>query len=101
MSLFQPFGPENMSPVFVSRNVFGTGSGRMVGSNGEHLKLDLCQESSGQKSFPAIAFNQANHFEYIRRGYPFDICYSLEMNEFRGNKNLQLNIRDIKTPDIR
>ena len=99
MSLFQPFGPENMSPVFVSRNVFDTGSGRMVGSSGEHLKLDLCQESTGQKSFPAIAFNQANHIEYIRGGNPFDICYSLEMNEFRGNKNLQLNIRDIKTPD--
>jgi single-stranded-DNA-specific exonuclease len=99
MSLFQPFGPENMSPVFMSGNVFDTGTGRMVGSSGEHLKLDLCQESTGQKSFPAIAFNQANHFEYIRGGNPFAICYSLEMNEFRGNKNLQLNIRDIKTPD--
>ncbi len=99
ISLFQPFGPENMSPVFVSRNVFDTGLGRMVGSSGEHLKLDLCQESTGQKSFPAIAFSQANHFEYIRGGNPFDICYSLEMNEFRGNRNLQLNIRDIKTPD--
>ena len=99
MSLFQPFGPENMSPVFVSRNVFDTGAGRMVGSNGEHLKLDLCQESTGRKSFPAIAFNQANHIDYIRGGNPFDICYSLEMNEFRGNRNLQLNIRDIKTPD--
>lgn len=98
MSMFQPFGPENMSPVFVSRNVFDTGSGRMVGSSGEHLKLDLCQESTGQKSFSAIAFSQADHFEYIRAGNPFDICYSLEMNEFRGNKNLQLNIRDIKTP---
>jgi single-stranded-DNA-specific exonuclease len=98
MSQFQPFGPENMSPVFVSRNVFDTGAGRMVGSSGEHLKLDLCQESTGQKSFSAIAFSQANHFEYIRGGNPFDICYSLEMNEFRGNKNLQLNIRDIKTP---
>jgi single-stranded-DNA-specific exonuclease len=98
MSQFQPFGPENMSPIFVSRNVFDTGSGRMVGSSGEHLKLDLCQESTGQKSFPAIAFSQANHFEYIRAGNPFDVCYSLEMNEFRGNRNLQLNIRDIKTP---
>jgi single-stranded-DNA-specific exonuclease len=98
MSQFQPFGPENMSPVFVSRNVFDTGSGRMVGSSGEHLKLDLCQESTGQKSFSAIAFSQANHFEYIKGGKPFDICYSLEMNEFRGNRNLQLNIRDIKTP---
>ena len=98
MNQFQPFGPENMSPVFVSRNVFDTGAGRMVGSSGEHLKLDLCQESTGQKSFSAIAFSQANHFEYIKGGNPFDICYSLEMNEFRGNKNLQLNVRDIKTP---
>ena len=98
MSQFQPFGPENMSPVFVSKNVFDTGTGRMVGSSGEHLKLDLCQESTGQKSFPAIAFGQANHFEYIKGGNPFNICYSLEMNEFRGSRNLQLNIRDIKTP---
>jgi single-stranded-DNA-specific exonuclease len=96
LSKFQPFGPENMSPVFVSRNVYDTGAGRMVGSNGEHLKLDLCHESTGQKSFPAIAFSQAEHFEYIRSGKPLDICYSVEMNEFRGNKNLQLNIRDIK-----
>lgn len=93
---FQPFGPENMSPVFVSRNVFDAGTGRMVGSSGEHLRLDLCQESSVGKTFPAIAFNQADHFEYIRGGHPIDICYSIEMNEFRGNKNLQLNIRDIK-----
>ena len=98
MSQFQPFGPENMSPVFMSRNVFDTGSGRMVGSSGEHLKLDLCQESAGKKSFSAIAFSQANHFEYIKGGNPFDICFSLEMNEFRGNRNLQLNVRDIKTP---
>lgn len=99
MSQFQPFGPENMSPIFVSKSVFDSGTGRMVGPNGEHLKLDLCQESTGTKTHPAIAFGQANHFEYIRRGNPFDICYSVEMNEFRGNKNLQLNIRDIKTPE--
>jgi single-stranded-DNA-specific exonuclease len=101
MSQFQPFGPENMSPLFVSRNVFDTGSGRMVGSNGEHLKLDLCQESSGMKSVPAIGFNLANHFEFIKSRNPFDICYSIEMNEFRGNKNLQINIRDIKTAEER
>ena len=96
LNKFQPFGPENMSPVFVSRNVFDTGTARMVGSSGEHLKLDLCHESTGQKIFPAIAFSQAEHFEYIKGGKPLDICYSIEMNEFRGNRNLQLNIRDIK-----
>ena len=93
---FQPFGPDNMSPIFVSRNIFDSGSGRMVGSSGEHLKLDLCQESTGTKTLPAIAFGQANHFEYIKSQRPFDICYSVEINEFRGTRNLQLNIRDIK-----
>ena len=93
---FEPFGPENMSPVFMSRNVFDSGSGRMVGSSGEHLKLDLCQESAGTKTFSAIAFGQANHFEYIKYGKPFDVCYSIEMNEFRGKRNLQLNVKDIK-----
>jgi single-stranded-DNA-specific exonuclease len=96
LNKFQPFGPENMSPIFVSRNVFDKGTARMVGSSGEHLKLDLCHESTGQKSFPAIAFSQAEHFEYIRAGKPVDVCYSIEMNEFRGSRNLQLNIRDIK-----
>jgi single-stranded-DNA-specific exonuclease len=70
----------------------------MVGSSGEHLKLDLCQETATMKGISAIAFSQADHFEYIKGGNPFDICYSLEMNEFRGNKNLQLNIKDIKPP---
>jgi single-stranded-DNA-specific exonuclease len=96
LNRFQPYGPENMSPVFVSRDVFDTGSGRMVGSSGEHLKLELCQESLMMKSLPAIAFGQADHFEYIKSGKPFDICYSIEMNEFRGNRNIQLNIKDIK-----
>jgi single-stranded-DNA-specific exonuclease len=96
LNKFQPFGPENMSPIFMSRNIFDAGSGRMVGSSGEHLKLDLCHESTGQKTFPAIAFGQSEYFEYIKAGKPVDICYSIEMNEFRGNRNLQLNIRDIK-----
>jgi single-stranded-DNA-specific exonuclease len=95
---FQPFVPENMAPVFVSRNIFETGNGRMVGTSGEHLKLSLCQESTGNKAFPAIAFGQANHFEYIKSGKPFDICYTIDINEFRGTKTLQLNIRDIKPP---
>jgi single-stranded-DNA-specific exonuclease len=96
LNKFQPFGPENMSPIFVSRNVYDAGTGRMVGSSGEHLKLDLCHESTGQKSFPAIAFGQSEYFEHIKAGKPIDVCYSVEMNEFRGNRNLQLNIRDIR-----
>lgn len=100
LNRFQPFGPDNMSPLFLSRNVFDSGAGRMVGSSGEHLKLDLCQESTGTRTFPAIAFGQANHFEYIKAGKPIDVCYSVEINEFRGNRTLQLNVRDIKPAGI-
>jgi single-stranded-DNA-specific exonuclease len=100
LNQFQPYGPENMSPIFISTHVFDSGAGRMVGSSGEHLKLDLCQESTGTRTFPSIAFGQANHYDYIKSGKPFDICYSVEINEFRGARNLQLNIRDIRPSDI-
>lgn len=93
---FQPFGPDNLAPVFMTRKVYDTGSGRTVGSGGEHLKLDLCSESTGMVSIPAIAFGQGNKFEMIKAGHPVDICYSVVMNEYKGNKNLQLNIRDIR-----
>ena len=98
LSKFQPFGPDNMSPVFMTRNVTDSGTGKMVGSSGEHLRLDLRQPASSAVTFPAIAFSQADQFEHIKKGNPVDICYSIEMNEFRGNRNLQLNIKDIKTP---
>jgi single-stranded-DNA-specific exonuclease len=45
--------------------------------------------------FPAIAFNQADHFEAISQGLPFNICFSVAENEFRGKTNIQLYIRDI------
>ena len=96
ISMFCPFGPENMSPTFVSYNVRDFGSGRRVGKSREHLKLDLFQGSDTTKILPAIAFGQADHFEHIKAGQPIDICYSIEMNEFRGKQNLQLNIKDIK-----
>lgn len=93
---FQPYGPDNAAPVFLSRNVVDTGNGKIVGQSGEHLKLELCHESSGTKLFPAIAFNQSHQWEHIRSGKPFDICYSIEMNEFRGSQTLQLNVKDIR-----
>lgn len=93
---FQPFGPENMAPIFLSANVYDTGNGKMVGQNGEHLKLEICHESTGTKVFHAIAFGQSHRWEHIRSNKPFDICYSLEINDFRGSRTLQLNIRDIR-----
>ena len=93
---FEPFGPENSSPVFLSENVVDNGYGRTVGSNGEHLKLTLIQEENPFKVIPAIGFHQGSIFERINKGAPFDICYQLLENEFRGRVNLQIHILDIK-----
>ena len=93
---FQPFGPENITPVFITKNVVDTGEARIVGTSGEHLKLNLSQKEEPDHIFPAIAFQQAYHLKIANSGKPFDISYSIEENVFRGNVTLQLNIKDIK-----
>ncbi len=93
---FEPFGPGNMAPVFLTENVVDNGTGKQVGTNGEHLKLNLIQEEDPYKVYPAIAFQQGNLYKHINMGQGFDACYSLEENEFMGRVNLQMNIKDIK-----
>jgi len=95
----EPFGPDNMAPVFLTRHVRDTGSGKVVGVNANHLKLELIQDGETGFTFPAIAFNQSHKYDLIRERKLFDICYTLEENEFRGNKSLQLNIKDIKVAE--
>ncbi len=92
---FEPFGPHNMNPLFITEDVLDNGTSRCVGKNLEHLKLDLVEPTGNSPVFPAIAFNQADHFEAISQGLPFDICFSVAENEFRGKTNIQLYIRDI------
>ena len=94
---FQPFGPHNMAPVFLTENVVDNGDGKVVGANLEHLKLCLVQEENPFEVFPAIAFQMGNVFKKIKGGHAFDICYSIDENRFRGMVNLQLNVKDIKT----
>lgn len=91
---FAPFGPGNMSPVFKADEVVDAGLSRIVGGN--HLKLNVIHQLISGLPFPAIAFQQAEYFEHIRKGMPFDICYHIEENEWNGNVKLQLNIKDIK-----
>ena len=93
---FEPFGPENMGPVFLTENVVDNGTGKVVGTTGDHLKLNLIQEADPYKVYPAIAFQFGNVYKKICLGQAFDICYTVEQNEFMGRTNLQLNIKDIK-----
>lgn len=97
---FEPFGPHNMMPVFVTEDIIDSGSSRLVGKNTEHIKLDLVEPDDSSAIYPGIAFNMSDKFSLIKSGMPFDICYSIAINEFRGKTNLQLYIRDIRTKDI-
>lgn len=94
---FAPFGPGNMSPVFQTEGVIDNGYGRIVGKN--HLKLTIGHHEIASAPFSAIAFQQGDHFDYISKGKPFNICYHIEENEWNNVKSLQLNIKDIKIPD--
>jgi len=97
---FAPFGPHNMTPVFVTEDVFDAGTSRLVGKNQDHLKLDLVEPDVNSGIFPGIAFNQSDKFDLITSGLPFDVCYSVTENEYRGKTSLQLFIRDVKKRDI-
>ena len=97
---FQPFGPGNSAPVFLTTNVYDDGNGRKVGPGGQHLKLELIQESQPYHQISAIAFNMASLFEHIRNGNPIDICYSVVENYYRGNSTIQLRIKDMRERDV-
>jgi single-stranded-DNA-specific exonuclease len=96
LNQFRPFGPENPAPVFLTENVSDNGMGKRVGTEGDHLRLQLVQEEHPFKVFTAIAFQQGKMFEKILQGRYFDLCYSVEENEYRGKRSTQLNVRDLK-----
>ncbi len=93
---FQPFGPGNNNPLFMTENVYDVGSGRKVGAGGVHLKLDLIQESQPYHQIAAIAFNMADYYDYIKSGNPLDVCYSIVENYYRGSSSLQIRVKDLR-----
>ena len=96
---FQPFGPGNSAPVFLTENVYDNGMGRKVGAEGGHLKLELIQESHPYHHISAIGFNMAGFFDHIKAGNPMDVCYSIVENYYRGTANTQLRIKDMHERD--
>lgn len=93
---FQPFGPGNNSPVFVTEDVYDNGSGRKVGPAGQHLKLELIEEDQPYNHISAIGFNMSSSFEHIKAGNPIDVCYTIVENYYRGTSNLQLRLKDLR-----
>ncbi len=96
LAQFQPFGPGNTAPVFVTRNVSNRGDARLVGAEKEHLKMDLIQGEKPNTMIPAIAFQQPKLYEYVRSGKSIDVCYLVVENYYRGIVSAQLRIKDIK-----
>jgi single-stranded-DNA-specific exonuclease len=88
---FAPFGPGNMKPVFVTRNLTDTGYSRVVGN--DHLKISL--KDKDNYSGNGIAFGMA-HFGELVRDEPVDIVYTIEENEWRNVVRIDLMIKDIK-----
>jgi len=92
---FAPYGPSNMTPVFVSENLIDTGYGKCVGEDKTHLRLTATQPESSSRMV-GIGFGMGDKFDLISDGKPFKAVYSIDENEWKGNVSLQLKLRDLK-----
>jgi single-stranded-DNA-specific exonuclease len=91
---FEPFGPQNMTPVFLTKNVKDTGYVQKLGAEGEHLKLFVRQNSS--EGMAAIGFGLGNKIELTTNKKPFEAVYCIDENEWNGKTSVQLRLKDIK-----
>lgn len=90
---FAPFGPGNMTPIFMTTDLRDTGYGKCVGEDDKHLRLTISQ--NGQ-SISGIGFNLGAKLPLIQNKQPFSAVYSIDENHWQGNVSLQLKLRDIK-----
>ncbi|RKN82970.1 single-stranded-DNA-specific exonuclease RecJ [Ulvibacterium marinum] len=91
---FAPFGPGNMTPIFMAENLHDTGYGKGVGENEKHLKLSLVQNGMG--SIGAIGFNLGEKLSVTANKKSFDAVFSLDENEWQGRVSLQLKLKDLR-----
>lgn len=91
---FQPFGPDNHKPIFCTRRVYDLGTSKVVGRDHDHIKLELVDSKSGH-TLNGIAFGQSSQMAYIKTKKSFDICYTLEENNFKKD-DILLQIESIK-----
>lgn len=87
----EPFGPENLRPVFITKKVFDTGYSRIVKEN--HIKFSVKQNNT---IFNGIGFNMADKFHLLQMKEPVDIVFKIDENQWNGNKSLQLRLIDFR-----
>ena len=88
-----PYGPGNMRPKFALMNCEVTGTPKVIGKTGEHIRFQIKQ---GMRSISAIGFGLADKYEMLITGKPVDVACVVETNEWQGNVSTQLNVRDIR-----
>lgn len=89
---FAPFGPGNMTPVFMTENVKDTGYAKCVGADDKHLK---CKVQKNGLAFGAIGFNLGPKLDLIKGSQNVKVAYTIDENEWNGTVSLQLKLKDI------
>ena len=91
LNQMEPFGPENMHPVFISRKVTETGFSKILKE--QHIRFVIKQQNI---TLNGIGFNMPGKFELLKKKKPLDIVFTIDENEWQGNKTLQLKVIDIR-----
>ena len=91
---FEPYGPLNMTPVFLTKNITDTGYAKTLGSDDEHLKLFVKQNNS--EGITAIGFGIGDKIELTKNHQPFQAVYCIDENEWKGTTTVQLRLKNIK-----
>jgi len=91
---FEPFGPQNRTPVFLTKTIVDTGFGKKIGADETHLKLYVKQKQS--ESFSAIGFNLGSKIEVTTNKKSFQAVYCIEENEWNGKVSIQLRLKDLQ-----
>ena len=94
ISQFAPFGPGNMTPIFMTEHLRDTGYGKCVGEDDKHLRVTVTQ--TGSENIVCIGFGLGDKLDLVSFKKPFKAVYSIDENEWNGNVSLQLKLRDIK-----
>ncbi|WP_035653249.1 single-stranded-DNA-specific exonuclease RecJ [Flavobacterium sp. ASV13] len=92
---FEPFGPQNMTPVFMTSDVKDTGYAKTLGSEDEHLRLFAKQINSD--GIAAIGFGLGKKIDITKNQNPFQLAYTIAENEWNGTISTQLMLKDIRT----
>ncbi len=93
---FEPFGPQNMTPVFMTKDVKDTGYAKTLGADEEHLRL-FVKQSLGTDGIAAIGFGLGKKLNIAQNQNPFQLAYTIAENEWNGNISTQLMLKDIRT----